>query len=162
MATLTKKQHIGLHFHHAKRKIKNKSVNGLVLFSQVLALGILAFACNRIAISLHLPIPGSVLGMGVLFLLLILEWIPEHMLRVGAAWLIGDLLLFFIPPVISVIKYEGVLEHYGLKLLLTLIIGTVVVMFSTGLVVDRVFKIEQRMNEKRQQKNQQSEKEMVQ
>lgn len=149
MTALTKHQHIRLHFHHAKRQVKTKSINGMVLLGQVVALGLLAFICNRIAVSLHLPIPGSVLGMGILFLLLILKWIPEQMLRVGAAWLIGDLLLFFIPPVISVIKYEGVLEHYGLRLLLTLIVGTITVMFCTGFVVDRIFKVEQKLNEKR-------------
>lgn len=152
MSTLTQKMHFISLLHHTQRKIKIKSASSLVVISQVVALGIFAFVCNRLALFLHLPVPGSVLGMGLLFLLLILEWIPEHMLRVGAAWLIGDLLLFFIPPVISVIKYQGLLEHYGLKLLLTLVIGTALVLVSTGFVVDRVFKFEQTINEKRQQK----------
>ena len=149
MSALTTLQFNKLHLHHAKIK----TINAMILFSQVLALGLLAFICNRIALAFNLPIPGSVLGMGILFLLLIFEWVPEHMLRVGAAWLIGDLLLFFIPPVISVIKYEGLLEHYGLKLILTLVLGTAIVMVSTGFVVDRLFKIEQKRNDKHALKN---------
>lgn len=120
-----------------------------MLCCQVIILCALATAGHYLALAMHLPIPGSVLGLGLLLLALLLNWVPEKALNIGAAWLIGDLLLFFIPPVISVLKYEGLLEHYGLKLLATLILGTVAVMLGTGFVVDRVFSFEQKLNQKR-------------
>ena len=76
--------------------------------------------------------------------------IPENAVQLGAAWLIGELLLFFIPPVISVIKYEGLFEQYGTNILFTLVMGSVCVMFGTGFVVDRVFRFERQLNIKKQ------------
>lgn len=150
MSTLATRPRIYRHASYAKRHIKRKSKSGMVLFFQVFALGLLAFACNRLVLAVNLPIPGSVLGMGFVFLLLSFKLIPENLLRVGAAWLIGDLLLFFIPPVISVIKYEGLLENYGIKLLSAIGLGTAIVMIGTGFVVDYVFKIETKMHQKKQ------------
>lgn len=71
-------------------------------------------------------------------------------MQLGAAWLIGDLLLFFIPPVISVLKYETLLEEYGFNIMLTLVLGSASVLLGTGFVVDRVFRFERRLNLKRQ------------
>jgi len=69
--------------------------------------------------------------------------------QLGAAWLIGELLLFFIPPVITVIKYEGLFEQYGVNILFTLVMGSVCVMVGTGFVVDRVFRFERQLNIKK-------------
>ncbi|BDM65505.1 protein LrgA [Shewanella sp. NFH-SH190041] len=130
---------------------KQQSVTGIKLCGQVVMFCLLAMAGHYLALAAHIPIPGSVIGLGVLLFALLMNWVPESALKVGAAWLIGDLLLFFIPPVISVLKYEGMLEHYGLKLLLTLVLGTASVMVGTGFVVDRVFKLEQKLHLRRMQ-----------
>lgn len=106
-------------------------------------------ACQRFAQWAHLPIPGSVLGLGLLFALLALKLVPEKTVQLGAAWLIGELLLFFIPPVISVLKYEALFEQYGASLLFILVAGSACVMIGTGIVVDRVFRFERRLNVKR-------------
>lgn len=115
-------------------------IGGFCLFS---------FACHWFALWSQLPIPGSVLGLGLLFALLALKLVPEQTVQLGAAWLIGELLLFFIPPVISILKYEDLFEQYGASLLFTLVAGSVCVMVGTGIVVDKVFHFERRLNVKR-------------
>ncbi|EGM71024.1 CidA/LrgA family protein [Shewanella sp. HN-41] len=122
---------------------------GALLFIQIGLFCLLSFACHWVAIWAHLPIPGSVLGLGILLILLGSKLIPESAVQLGAAWLIGELLLFFIPPVISVIKYEGLFEQYGANILFTLVIGSVCVMVGTGFVVDRVFRFERQLNIKK-------------
>ncbi|GGZ18287.1 MULTISPECIES: CidA/LrgA family protein [Shewanella] len=121
-----------------------------VTLLQIAAICLLAWATHALAAALHSPIPGSVLGMLVVLLALGLKLIPEKALQLGAAWLIGDLLLFFIPPVISVLKYETLLEEYGFNIMLTLVLGSASVLLGTGFVVDRVFRFERRLNLKRQ------------
>lgn len=122
---------------------------GALLFIQIGLFCLLSFACHWLAIWAHLPIPGSVLGLGMLLILLGSKLIPEGAVQLGAAWLIGELLLFFIPPVISVIKYEGLFEQYGVNILFTLVMGSVCVMVGTGFVVDRVFRFERQLNIKK-------------
>ena len=121
-----------------------------LLLSQIGLFCLLSFACHWFATWAHSPIPGSVIGLGILLFLLGFKLIPENAVQLGAAWLIGELLLFFIPPVISVIKYEGLFEQYGTNILFTLVMGSVFVMFGTGFVVDRVFRFERQLNIKKQ------------
>ncbi|MBO2663759.1 CidA/LrgA family protein [Shewanella algae] len=128
--------------------LQGKHISATLL--QIAAICLLAWATHALAAALHSPIPGSVLGMLVVLLALGLKLIPEKALQLGAAWLIGDLLLFFIPPVISVLKYEALLEEYGFNIMLTLVLGSASVLLGTGFVVDRVFRFERRLNLKRQ------------
>ncbi|BCV65438.1 protein LrgA [Shewanella carassii] len=128
--------------------LQGKHISATLL--QIAAICLLAWGTHALAAALHSPIPGSVLGMLVVLLALGLKLIPEKALQLGAAWLIGDLLLFFIPPVISVLKYETLLEEYGFNIMLTLVLGSASVLLGTGFVVDRVFRFERRLNLKRQ------------
>lgn len=128
--------------------LQGKHISATLL--QIAAICLLAWGTHALAAALHSPIPGSVLGMLVVLLALGLKLIPEKALQLGAAWLIGDLLLFFIPPVISVLKYETLLEQYGFNIMLTLVLGSASVLLGTGFVVDRVFRFERRLNLKRQ------------
>ncbi|WP_228729883.1 CidA/LrgA family protein [Shewanella avicenniae] len=117
---------------------------------QVAVICLMAWAAHAVATALHSPIPGSVLGLAVVLLALALKIIPEKALQLGAAWFIGDLLLFFIPPMISVLKYETLLKQYGFNILLTIVLGVISVLLGTGFVVDRVFRFERKQHLKRQ------------
>ncbi|WP_299796027.1 CidA/LrgA family protein [uncultured Shewanella sp.] len=110
---------------------------------------LLAWAMDLLSAYLGLPIPGSVLGLAILLLLMGLKLVPEKAVKLGAGWLTGELLLFFIPPVISIIKYESLFEQYSAPLILTLVLGSVCVLLGTGFVVDRVFRFETQMNIRR-------------
>ncbi|KFZ37450.1 hypothetical protein HR45_10565 [Shewanella mangrovi] len=117
---------------------------------QIAVICLFAWAAHAVATAVHSPIPGSVLGLAVVLLALALKIIPEKAIQVGAAWFIGDLLLFFIPPMISVIKYEALLKQYGFNILLTIVLGVISVLLGTGFVVDRVFRFERKLHLKRQ------------
>ena len=130
------------------KRIK-KCYGGLQLLTQIGLFCLFAWGMELLSVYLSLPIPGSVLGLAILLLLMGLKLIPEKSVKLGAKWLTGELLLFFIPPVISIIKYENLFEQYSLPLVFTLVIGSACVLLGTGFVVDRVFRFETKMNTRR-------------
>ncbi|MDF0533943.1 CidA/LrgA family protein [Shewanella sp. A32] len=149
MQTFTRPSHS-----HRSRLMLAQSKHYSAALLQIGFICLLAWGAHAVAAAIHSPIPGSVIGLFVVLLALALKIIPEKALQLGAAWFIGDLLLFFIPPMISVLKYENLVEHYGLNILFTLVVGTASVLLSTGFVVDRVFRFERKLNLKRQMAHQ--------
>lgn len=118
------------------------------LIIQVSGLCFFAWLCQWVAYSVHSIIPGSVIGLGVLLILLSCRWIPEKVVKQGSSWLIGDLLLFFIPPVVAITKYESLLESYGAELIVCMLLASASVLVGTAFIVDKLFKFEhkQRLN----------------
>lgn len=110
-------------------------VAGLTLFSMLI---------NSLTPLLHIPIPGSIIGMIVLFLLLESGVIRLNWVEVGASWLLAELLLFFIPSAIGVMKYSKLLEADGLQVLAVVLVGTFAVMASSGLLTGAIFKVKER------------------
>ncbi|ROS05378.1 holin-like protein [Sinobacterium caligoides] len=111
---------------------------------QVLVLSLFAAGVSWLVAVLAIPLPASVCGLFLLLLLLALRVIPEHWLQLGAAWLTGELLLFFIPPVVSVIKYPEIVQHYGVSIIGAIVSSCLVVMLGTAWIVDAVFVLESR------------------
>jgi len=74
---------------------------------QIGYLYILLFVGNSIARLLHLPIPGSIIGLVLLFLLLQFHMIKLEWIELGAGLLLSELLLFFIPSAIGIIDCAG-------------------------------------------------------
>ena len=72
---------------------------GLRAFAQVLGLAALWWASDLVMRWLHLPVPGSVAGLGILVLLLRTGLLPLAWVKEGADWLLAEMLLFFIPDV---------------------------------------------------------------
>ncbi|MEK5419859.1 holin [Paenibacillus odorifer] len=118
-----------------------KIVIGLL---QVAGLALFSLLINAVTPFLHIPIPGSILGMIILFLLLEFGVIHLNWVEVGASWLLAELLLFFIPSAIGVMKYANILETDGLRILAVVILGTIVVMASSGLLTSRIYKAKER------------------
>lgn len=94
---------------------------------------------------LGLKIPAGVVGMGFLFVLLITGVVPLRKIKPGADWLLAEMLLFFVPACVGVVRYFPVLETYGIRLVVVVVIGTISVMASTALAVDGIYRLERRM-----------------
>ncbi|NGZ76254.1 CidA/LrgA family protein [Saccharibacillus alkalitolerans] len=89
---------------------------------------------NRLAAWTHLPLPGSILGIFVLFLLLQLRIVKLEWIELGATWLLAELLLFFIPAAVGVMNYIPLLEQDGIRILAVVMLSTLIVMTSSGLL----------------------------
>ncbi|OXM86468.1 CidA/LrgA family holin-like protein [Paenibacillus rigui] len=107
---------------------------------QVLIFIIISYVMNRIADTLHVSIPGSILGLGLVFVLLQTKVIKLEWLDLGAKWLLAEMLLFFIPPAAGMIQYKALLLNSGFRIVLVVVISTVLVMVCAGLVAEWIAK----------------------
>jgi len=88
-----------------------------------------------------LPLPGGVVGMLLVLALLGAGWLRAGSLRRGANWYLAEMLLFFIPAVAAVREHPEFLGILGLKLLVAIVAGTLVVMLATALSVELCYRL---------------------
>ncbi|MFJ7950284.1 CidA/LrgA family holin-like protein [Lysinibacillus sp. NPDC096418] len=103
---------------------------------QIGYLYIILFVGNSIASLLHIPIPGSIIGLGILFLLLQFKIVKLEWIEVGAALLLSELLLFFVPSAIGVIDYDALFGVQGMKVIAVIVGSGIVVMLATGYMAE--------------------------
>jgi len=91
---------------------------------------------------LHVPLPGSVIGLLLLALSLQFKIIKVEYIQDGAGFLIGVLTLFFIPATVGVIDYPELLSTTGLLIILAVIASTLISIYITGLLTQMIEKKE--------------------
>ncbi|WP_019535488.1 CidA/LrgA family protein [Paenibacillus ginsengihumi] len=116
-------------------------VNLIKSLGQVLFFILVSLLMNRLADWLHWKIPGSILGIGLVFALLQLKILKLEWIDLGAKWLLAEMLLFFIPPAAGMIQYKELLLDSGLRILLVIVCSTVVVMACSGLLTERLARV---------------------
>lgn len=100
---------------------------------QVAGFMLLSLGMDQLATWLNIGIPGSILGIVVVFILLETKVLRLEWIELGANWLLAELLLFFIPAAVGIMKYFPMLEAEGLQILAVVLFSTVIVMVSSGL-----------------------------
>lgn len=103
---------------------------------QVGYLYIILFVGNSISSLLHIPIPGSIIGLCLLFLLLQFKVIKLEWIELGAGLLLSELLLFFIPSAIGIIDYDALFGVQGMKVIAVIVGSGIVVMLATGYMAE--------------------------
>jgi holin-like protein len=98
------------------------------------------FAGQGIVRLTGLPVPGGVVGMLAVLLLFATRWLSVLSMRRGAEWLIGDMVLFFVPAVLAVLDHRELLGLVGLKVLGVILFSTIAVLGVTGLTVNLCFR----------------------
>ena len=93
---------------------------------------------NWIQFSLNLFIPGSVIGMILLFLLLLIKGVKITWIEEGATFLINKLPLFFIPATVGIIDYFSLFSGKGFLLIIIVLVSTAMVMSVSGRVSQRL------------------------
>lgn len=91
---------------------------------------------------LHLPLPANIVGMLLLLALIMLRVLPLGWVKAGSTWLLAEMLLFFVPAVVAVVNYSQLLRVEGWRIFLVIAISTTLVLAATALVVDRVYRFE--------------------
>ncbi|MBV4368471.1 CidA/LrgA family protein [Erwinia sp. BNK-24-b] len=91
---------------------------------------------------LHLPLPANIVGMLLLLALIMLRILPLNWVKAGSRWLLAEMLLFFIPAVVAVVNYSQLLRVDGWRIMIVITISTLLVLTATALVVDRVYRFE--------------------
>lgn len=87
-----------------------------------------------------LPVPGGVVGMFLLIALFASGRFSPRNVGLGADWFLAEMLLFFIPAIPAILNHHELLGWLGVKVLVVILAGTVIVMVVTALVVDICFR----------------------
>ncbi|GMA62715.1 CidA/LrgA family protein [Alicyclobacillus fastidiosus] len=97
----------------------------------------------------HIPVPGSIWGLVLLFVLLKCRVIQLRFVEAGGDWLIREMLLFFVPSAAGIMTYGHLLFHQGLQIVVVIVASTSLVMLSTGLVAENITRWRKHRDEKR-------------
>ena len=87
-----------------------------------------------------LPLPGGVVGLGLLLALFASGAVRPALLQGGAGLLRAEMLLFFIPALMSLLDYGPLLRSEGWKILLVIMCSTLLVMLVTALSVEGMYR----------------------
>ncbi len=90
----------------------------------------------------HLPLPANLTGMLLLLACILLGVVKAEWFSAGARWLLAEMLLFFVPAVVAVVNYQDLLLQEGWRIMVVLLVSTTLVLGTTALVVDRVYRLE--------------------
>lgn len=101
---------------------------------QVLVLFGFYFIGSWIKNILGLAIPGSIIGMLLLFLLLLAGWFPTKWIDKGASLLLSHLPLLFIPVTVGIMEYFDLFKGKGFLSIIIVVVSTIIVMVVSALV----------------------------
>lgn len=98
----------------------------------------------------NLPISAGVIGLLLLLAALLSGLFKMQWIKQGSDFILAELVLFFIPCVVGLIKYQDLLLSSGWQLILAVVLGTVCVMVFTAFTVYWGFKLEAKLKAKHQ------------
>ncbi|NIF16558.1 CidA/LrgA family protein [Pantoea sp. Cy-639] len=110
----------------------------LRLLAELTVLFTLFLIGGQLAAWLAWPIPGGVMGLALLLVLFASGVLKPAMLQLGAGWLMAEMLLFFIPALMSLLDYGSLLRSEGWRILLVIAASTLLVMVVTAVTVELV------------------------
>ncbi|MDC9604651.1 CidA/LrgA family protein [Xenorhabdus griffiniae] len=106
--------------------------NVLIIGWQYLRAFALLYLCliagNIISAQLPFSLPGSIIGLLLLFGLLASQIIPSHWVKPGCSLLMKNMTLLFLPIGVGIMDYYPQLSQQMLPILLSCIVSTVIVM----------------------------------
>ncbi|WP_460134101.1 CidA/LrgA family protein [Pseudomonas sp. S1_E04] len=108
-----------------------------LLTELLVLLAIYLLGC-QLAVWLAWPIPGGVVGLGLLLASFASGLVKPATLQLGAGVLMAEMLLFFIPALMSLLDYGGLLRSDGWRILLVIGFSTLAVMLVTAFTVEWV------------------------
>ncbi|QLJ15141.1 CidA/LrgA family protein [Pseudomonas putida] len=118
-----------------KPALLKKALRLLVELAVLCALFLLG---GQIASWLGWPIPGGVMGLALLLILFASGVLKPATLQLGAGWLMAEMLLFFIPALMSLLDYGALIREEGWRILLVIAVSTLMVMVVTAMTVELV------------------------
>ena len=118
------------------------------IVAQLFVVFFVYLASEGIAALLPFTFPASVMGMVILLVLLLTKVLKPAQLKESSDFLLGNMLLFFIPTCVSVITYADVLFRNFWSIVLISVLTTPLVFFVTGQVVQLTLKRIRKKGEK--------------
>lgn len=89
---------------------------------------------------LHIPIPGNVIGLVLLLIALACKWIKIEWVESTAMLLTKNMMLFFLPILVGASTLLPVIQTEWVSVVLSLLLGTGLVIVVTGLTAQSLLK----------------------
>jgi holin-like protein len=112
----------------------------LKLFREALIILGIYLIGELLSSSLHLPIPGNILGMIILFILLYTKIIKVDNISNVTNFLLNHLAFFFIPAGVGLMTSLGIIKSTWWQLLIVCLLTTIIIIGVTGIVVQAISK----------------------
>lgn len=96
------------------------------------------YAGNGLATLLPFTLPGSIIGMLLLFTLLALQIVPVDWVKPGCHLLIRYMALLFVPISVGVMGYTDVLSAQFGPIVVSCVVSTFLVLVIVGLSAERL------------------------
>lgn len=107
-------------------------INSLRIIYQIAILFGVYYIGNWIQDLLGLFIPGSVIGLILMFILLSTGVLHPKFIQHGSSYMVKHLVLFFIPTTVGVLNFYQLFIGKGILLIVITIISSLFVMISAG------------------------------
>jgi holin-like protein len=91
----------------------------------------------------NLSFPPALMGIGILFLGLILVRRVPKPLALGARPILQHMVVFFIPAIVGIVSYVDLIIAFPLALVLSIVVSTVVSLFITSWLSAKLLKGQQ-------------------
>ncbi|UKS30506.1 CidA/LrgA family protein [Paenibacillus sp. HWE-109] len=89
-------------------------------------------------LSLHVPLPGNVIGLILFTICLFAKWIKLAWVESTASWLTGHMMLFFIPFVVGTMAFFPLIASNWLSIGISLIGSSLAVLLITGFLTSKL------------------------
>jgi|SRR5699024_4111485 len=88
--------------------------------------------------TLNLFIPGSVIGLALMFVCLLMGIVRVSWIQEGAGFMVAHLALFFIPATVGILNYYDLFMGKGVLLIVITIVSSLLVMGSAGFISEKL------------------------
>jgi len=111
---------------------------------QLFIILVVSFIGELIHYFVPLPIPASIYGLVIMFILLETKIIKLSMVKETSSYILGIMTIFFVPPCVGFINAFPLMKQFGIQFLVIGIGTTVLVMIATGWVTQIIMRGKQK------------------
>lgn len=95
---------------------------------------------NLISTLLPFAIPGSIVGMLILFALLAMQIIPAHWAQPGCSILLKNMTILFVPIGVGIMNYYDLLSKQMVPIIVSCVVSTLIVMVVVAISSNYIHK----------------------
>lgn len=105
------------------------------IFKEAIIILIFVFIGDILAHDLHLPIPGSIIGMLLLVIFLLVTKLKVDHIESISNFILSNLAFFYIPAAVGIIKSFGILKDTWFQIIIVCLVSTVVMLSVTSVLI---------------------------
>ena len=108
------------------------------VYIQLMIILIISLVGEAISFGLHLPVPGSIIGLILLFVALQLKWLRVRHVNIVGKFLLTNMTILFLPAAVGIMEKFDVIAPVWLPIILIGCVTLVVNLVLTAVVVNYI------------------------